>query len=84
MATATEDIDVFINAQWKENKALRKRSLFRTISKIATLNSFSEEDRVVGVFTSGGDSSGCNLSLSHVFNEIKAGIFTLFLQVNIG
>ena len=64
MAGAPEDLDVFINTQWKQNKVLRKRSLFRTISRVATRNSFCEEDRVVGVLTSGGDSSGCTLGLS--------------------
>ena len=54
------DTDVFIAAQWKSVVAFRKRSLPRTISKVATLNSFSEEDRVVGILTSGGDSSGCS------------------------
>lgn len=55
-----EDVDVFINTLWKDKVARKKPSLTRTISKIATLNSFSEEDQVVGVLTSGGDSSGCN------------------------
>ncbi|KAK2174080.1 hypothetical protein NP493_830g01055 [Ridgeia piscesae] len=61
-STSTDD--------FRERK--KRAQLHRTISEIATRDSFSSDARVVGVLTSGGDSQGMNSAVRAV---VRMGIY---------